>query len=59
MSTAIFLRIVAEAALEEMEAGKAVSRITPFWRVIDAESKVAAKLPVDSEWITLQREMEL
>lgn len=44
LTTGIFLRIVAEAAWEEHLKGKAVKNITPFWRVIDERSKVAAKL---------------
>lgn len=58
VSTAIFVRIVAQAALEELENGADLGDITPFWRVVAPEDKVAAKLNVDREWIRRQREME-
>jgi hypothetical protein len=40
-STAIFLRIVAERALEHLAAGK---RPTPFWRVIGPDTPLASRL---------------
>jgi 6-O-methylguanine DNA methyltransferase, DNA binding domain len=59
VSTAIFLRISAEAAIEQMNAGKAPSDVSPFWRVVDAQSTIAGKLPIDSQWIAHQRELEV
>lgn len=58
VSTAIFLRIAAEAALESLEEGTPVSDITPFWRVVDPDDKLVARLPVDSDWIRHQRAIE-
>ncbi|MEM7504405.1 MAG: hypothetical protein AAF417_20370 [Pseudomonadota bacterium] len=58
VSTAIFVRISAEAAIEDMDAGRPESTVTPFWRIISADDKVAAKLPIDPEWITRQRALE-
>jgi 6-O-methylguanine DNA methyltransferase, DNA binding domain len=58
VSTAIFLRISAQAAIEQMKAGKAPAEVSPFWRVIEAQSTIAGKLPIDSHWITQQREIE-
>jgi 6-O-methylguanine DNA methyltransferase, DNA binding domain len=58
VSTAIFLRISAQAAIEQMKAGKAPAEVSPFWRVIQAQSTIAGKLPIDSHWITQQREIE-
>lgn len=58
VSTAIFVRICAEAALEALERGDDGSTITPFWRVVAPDDKVAGKLNVDSEWIRHQRERE-
>lgn len=58
MSTAIFVRIAAEAALEEMDAGKSVQEIIPFWRLVSGSDKVAKKLAIDPEWIDQQRELE-
>ena len=57
-STAIFLRIVAEYAIEELENGKTISDIIPFWRVIAPEDKIAKKLSIDPMWIADQRSME-
>jgi hypothetical protein len=44
VTTAIYLRVVAEAALQELAAGKAIDEVTPFWRVVTPDTKVAAKL---------------
>ena len=57
-STAIFVRIVAEYALEEMAEGKATSEVIPFWRLIDPKDKIARKLPLDPQWIEDQRMIE-
>ncbi|MEM9331000.1 MAG: hypothetical protein AAGA53_06720 [Pseudomonadota bacterium] len=58
VSTAIFVRMVAEAALEELEAGKTSAEIAPFWRVIEGKDKIAKKIKVDPDWIDLQRASE-
>lgn len=58
VSMAIFIRIAAEAALEDMEAGMPVDQITPFWRLVEPNSKIAGKLSVDSAWIAQQRALE-
>ena len=58
VSTAIFLRIVAQAAIEKMNHGADLSTLTPFWRVIEPQSTIASKLSIDSQWIAHQREME-
>jgi hypothetical protein len=58
VSTAIFLRISAEAAIEQMNAGKAAGEVSPFWRVIEPQSTIAGKLPIDVRWIKHQRDME-
>lgn len=44
VTTGIFIRIVAEAAYEEYEKGKALSKITPFWRALSVKSASAKKL---------------
>ena len=58
VSTAIFLRIAAEAAIEGMEAGQALAEVSPFWRVIAPDSTIARKLPLDPDWIAHQRALE-
>lgn len=58
VSTAIFVRISAEAALEALNDGSDVNDITPFWRIVAPEDKMVAKLKVDAEWISRQRQSE-
>lgn len=58
VSTAIFLRTVAEAAWDEIEAGTPASQVAPFWRVVDPGSPLAKKLRAGSEWIAQQRAAE-
>jgi hypothetical protein len=58
VSTAIFLRIAAEYAVEEMDRGKSPSEVVPFWRVISSKDKIARKLKVDPAWIDHQRQLE-
>lgn len=58
LTTGIFLRIVAEAAWEDLEKGMPVEEITPFWRVIEPKDNVAKKLKCGPEWIEKQRATE-
>lgn len=58
VSTAIFVRIAAEAALEALDSGSEVQDITPFWRVVAPEDKIAGKLNIDRGWIQHQRDRE-
>lgn len=58
LCTGIFLRIVAEAALDEQKEGTPVDKITPFWRVLDAKSKTAKKLSCGPDFLTQMRESE-
>jgi hypothetical protein len=44
VTAAIYLRVVAEVALQDMADGKPIDRIVPFWRVIAPDSKIADKL---------------
>ena len=58
MSTSIFVRMVAEAALEDIAEGKTVSEVSPFWRMITSQDKMAKKLNIDAAWIDEQRQLE-
>ena len=58
LTTGIFIRIAAEAAYEEYEKGKALSKITPFWRVIGEKSPTARKLSFGTKLLKEQRERE-
>jgi len=43
LTTGIFVRIAAEAAEEDAQAGK--SRITPYWRVVKEDGSLNPKFP--------------
>ncbi len=58
VSTAIFLRMVAEAAWEDLSAGEGLDAVTPFWRVVEPGSTLAKKLPMDDAWLQAQRDAE-
>ena len=58
VSTAIFLRTVAEAAWDDIESGKPATEVAPFWRVVDPKSPLAKKLRAGSSWIEQQRAAE-
>lgn len=47
VTTAIYLRIVAENALEDLRNGIGISAINPFWRVIEPGSKFWKKLDIN------------
>jgi hypothetical protein len=58
LTTGIFLRIVAEAANEQLEQGVALKNITPFWRVIEPNSPLAKKLSFGQEFLIEMRKKE-
>jgi len=58
ISTSIFARIAAEAALEDMTAGVPLRDVTPFWRVIEEDGTVAKKLSCGPDFIRSQRAVE-
>ncbi len=58
LTTGIFLRIVAECALEDLAEGKGRNEVTPFWRAIDPKSGVGKKLSCGAEHLTALREAE-
>ncbi len=58
VTSGIFLRIVAEAAQEEYENGKAIGKITPFWRIMDEQSPAAKKLSFGTGLLREQRRKE-
>ena len=53
LTTGIFLRIVSEAAYKNFLNGD--RNITPFWRVVDHESKSASKLACGINFIKKRR----
>lgn len=58
LTTGIFLRIVAEAAWEQIQAGSPVGDVAPFWRVLDPDSILAQKLACGPQFIRQQRRRE-
>lgn len=44
VTTAIYLRVVAEVALTDLAEGRRLDEVVPFWRVVKPDSKVAKKL---------------
>lgn len=58
VTTGIFLRIVAEAAFEELQGGKSITRITPFWRIIEPDGPLAKKLSFGQDLLIERREIE-
>jgi hypothetical protein len=55
VTTGIFLRIVAEAAHEQLTGGKALKNVAPFWRVVDENSTIGKKVSFGSDFIREQR----
>jgi hypothetical protein len=48
VTTAIFLKVVAELALDELRSGKPADAVAPFWRVVEPGSKIAKGLSCDT-----------
>ena len=51
VTTAMYLRIVAEAALMDMADGKPTDSVVPFWRVVAPGSRIARRLSCDDAFI--------
>ena len=58
VTAGIFLRVVAEAAFEELQQGKSIEEITPFWRMVTPQSKLAQKLECGIPFIEERRAQE-
>jgi hypothetical protein len=58
ITTGFHMRTVAEAAYESFNRGTPIAKITPFWRVLDANSPTTKKLSFDSAFVTEQRARE-
>jgi hypothetical protein len=59
VSTAIFLRSVAEISLKQMAEGAASAEVTPFWRIVDPGSPIAKRMALEADWIEAQRAMDV
>lgn len=51
VTTAIYLRVVAEVALRDLKDGKRLEDVVPFWRVVRPDSKLAAKLSCGPDYV--------
>lgn len=51
VTTAMYLKIVAEVALDDLNQGKSIESVVPFWRVIEPGSKIAMRLSCDDRMI--------
>jgi hypothetical protein len=58
VTTAIYLRVVAECALEELAGGKDLADVVPFWRLVAPTDKVAAKLSCGPEGVEHLRRLD-
>jgi hypothetical protein len=58
VSTAIFIRMSAEAAWDDINGGVSLKKVAPFWRLVEPDSSIAKKLRAGSQWISHQRELE-
>lgn len=58
VSTAIFLRMLAEVAWDQLQEGATVTDVLPFWRVIEPGTPIARRLRVSGTWLKRQRESE-
>jgi hypothetical protein len=58
VSTAVFVRMVAEAAWEDIVAGRTADEVTPFWRIVAPGSAIGKRLAADGGWIATQRALE-
>jgi hypothetical protein len=59
VSTAIFLRSVAEISLKQLAEGAFSAEVTPFWRIVDPGSPIAKRMALDPDWILAQRALDI
>jgi hypothetical protein len=58
VTSGIFLRIVSEAAHEQITKGASINKVTPFWRVVDEKSALNKKLSFGPDFVINQRKKE-
>lgn len=56
--TGYHLRAVAEAAHEALERGEKIDQITPFWRVLNADTPTTGRLSFGRDFVVGQRQAE-
>jgi hypothetical protein len=58
VSTALFLRMIAEVAWDEIGEGRPAGEVTPFWRVIGPATPIAKRLRVPEAWLRARLALE-
>ncbi|TQK17681.1 hypothetical protein FBY40_0158 [Microbacterium sp. SLBN-154] len=58
VTTAMYLRIITEIAMEDLFRGVDVDEVTPFWRVITPHDPIAKRVPGAPEMISTLRQVE-
>ncbi len=58
VTTGIFLRIVSEAAYEQLQKGSSINKVAPFWRVVEEKSALNKKLSFGPDFAVQQRKKE-
>lgn len=59
VTTAIYLRVVAEVSLRDLAEGKRLNEVVPFWRVVTPDSAVAKKLSCGTEHLAHLIQLDL
>jgi hypothetical protein len=54
VSTAIFIRSVAEVSLRLMAEGSGADKVVPFWRLVAPGTPIAKRLDLDADWLVGQ-----
>lgn len=58
VTTTRMLRVVLEAANQQLDSGTPITDVTPVWRAVDPAASALRKLTLDPAWITAQRQQE-
>lgn len=58
VTTSMYLRIVADVALLDLEEGADIDTIAPFWRVVDPTSPIAKRIDGAADFIAARRAEE-
>lgn len=58
VTTAMFLRIVTEVAMADLRAGAPIEDVTPFWRVLEPDGPITARVDGAAEVVSGQRRLE-
>lgn len=58
VTTAKMMHLVAERAIEQLEAGMAPEQVTPFWRAMDPKGSESRRLTRGADFVRAMREAE-